>query len=136
MDHTAWSTLAAFMEPGESLLWSGQPTSLARVARAAAGQYILGVFILAIVALGAYLVHPQFMRWLFAGVNWRDPIASILANPWGLAPVVILAGCLLILTKPLLAYRRLLRTEYAVTNHRGLRVRGEQIKWLRGAGPG
>ena len=116
MDPTAWSTFAALLEPGESIVWSGRPTSPARVAQAAAGQYIRGVFILAVVVVGGYLVHPQFMWWLFAGISWRDPISSILANPWGLVPLVILAGGFLTLANPLLAYRRALQTEFDVSD--------------------
>ena len=127
MDSSAWGSLGALMEPGESLLWTGQPDP-ARVARAAAARSVLGV---AFVALGGYLLWPEREWWLSAGMDWRDLASLILADPMRLVAVVFTVVGASIAVAPFLAYRRAGQTAYAVTNHRVLRVYGKQADWLR-----
>src|SRR3972149_9390775 len=129
MDSTAWSTFTALMEPGESLLWSGKPTP-ARMARAGAGLWILSGAIF--LATGGYLLGPQ-LRWILSeGSNW----STVCGFLWGILRTnlfasVFLAFGLTSAAAPLLAYRRAKRAEDAVTNHKGLRVRGKQVEWTR-----
>lgn len=111
------------LEPGEGLLWVRRP-DLRRTVRAKIGQALLGaVFILVF-----------FLSYL-SGLPASEPLFNAATVSFSLHPVTLVAGSFLTLSGmllPILAYRRALRTVYAVTDRRVLSLtRGCQVKAVR-----
>ena len=111
------------LEPGEGLLWAGQPDPF-RTAQAMIGHTLLGAAFVLLLLLG-YLSYLPASGSYF-GVNSPSFTAR---------PAILIAGSLLTLSGmllPVFAYRRAQRTVYAATDRRVLSLtRGCSIKEVR-----